>query len=216
MAESVLKCVAVAWLLAGLGTCTGRSDLGMPTALLGEDCLENVECSEVCIGGACARYASGGQECDEPEDCVVGFSCADGFCRGTEGSACSTDADCIEVCIEGSCSPISGGPCPAEEYLLDASTDLIIAGDTTRGANEFANVCHPNGAATSDYAIVLTSRESGRYRLEATLFNADVSFGKYLGRCDSGAADGCIYPFAPGVRFETYVAQGVSITQLPT
>ncbi len=67
--------------LVVLSACTARTDLWLPGEQLGDDCLENAECPEACIGGTCAEYASGGEVCDDPEDCAdAGYVCPAEFC----------------------------------------------------------------------------------------------------------------------------------------
>ncbi|MFC1612047.1 SUMF1/EgtB/PvdO family nonheme iron enzyme [Myxococcota bacterium] len=96
--------------LCFLAACTARSDLFVG-ASHGDPCLANADCPEACVGGRCVEYASGGEVCDDPEDCAdSAHICPIGLCVETDlcGNAVRESG---EVCDDGNAS--SGDGCSA-------------------------------------------------------------------------------------------------------
>ena len=88
--------------------CLGRSDLRVPIKSLGEECVANAECPEACIGGVCAQYASGGDACDEPADCLTGADCMAGICAAANATCGNGMQEAGEDCDDGNTSPGDG------------------------------------------------------------------------------------------------------------
>ena len=144
--------------------CLGRTDLRLPAKSMGDDCVANTECPEACIGGSCAQYASGGDPCDDSADCLSGYECPDGFCRGIGGTSCTGNDECVEVCIASLCDSRSGigGPCDDTDDCnagLDCSAGVCVATAATcgNGVRELGEDCDDNNTVTEACAYGQTS-----------------------------------------------------------
>ena len=146
--------------------CLGRSDLSVPTKSSGEDCVANVQCPEACIGGVCAQYASGGESCDEPADCLAGYACPDGLCRdmgqatcgnGTQeaGEDCDDGNTVTEACAYGQTSCTV---CAADCTLRSGATSYCGDGIVDIGNGE---ACDDGNTNPGDGCTLICAVQAG-------------------------------------------------------
>jgi cysteine-rich repeat protein len=142
-------------------SCLGRTDLRLRKQI-GDDCLANAECPEACIGGTCTRFAEGGQQCDEPDDCAdFGYICPAGFC--VEPNVCGNGLpETGEVCDDG--NAVTEAACPygtptCSTCDADCSTELSLTGSTCGDGTPNASVeeCDDGNAMTESCTFGQTS-----------------------------------------------------------
>lgn len=115
------------------GPSTGEEeDIGSNTNWL-VGCSESAECGAKleCICGACSRYCSGSNDCEEGQVCPVDrgafqLACPQEAAVETKSSCrsgCGTDSDCVSghVCVGGACANVEVSPCPEAHELVWAT-----------------------------------------------------------------------------------------------
>ncbi|HXK17851.1 MAG TPA: hypothetical protein VNG33_08615 [Polyangiaceae bacterium] len=123
---------------AGVGCISDAScDAGLPVA--------DHALADVCSVGECAcNIASGGcyRKCNEPTDCVAGYTCDDKTSLCVPVSGCATDEQCITAagdyrvkCVKGVCTQ---PPC---EHDIDCSPNGLVNG-------ALRSVCGPDKTCT--------------------------------------------------------------------
>lgn len=157
-------------------SCIARSDPHV-TRRVGDDCIENAECPEACIGGICHDFASGGELCDELGDCLPGFVCGIGFCA--EADVCGNGVPELgEVCDDG--NTVTETVC---EYGTASCT--LCNADCTSERSLTGNVC-----GDSDPDPVHEACDDGPGQGEGLCIN-DCSAVQTCGDAVAGGTEAC-------------------------